>query len=86
MSIENILIMLGYSLGKCFKVSSPILGLLVFCSMVDPTLSVQTALSIYSLVYVVILSGDVFGYAYSAAMYWKFHGKNLRKLILDEDC
>jgi hypothetical protein len=37
-------------------------------------------------VYALILSGDVFGYAYSAAMYWKFHGKNLRKLILDEDC
>lgn len=86
MSIDNILIMLGYSLGKCFKISSPFLGLLLFCSMIDPTLSLQVALKTYSVVYALILTGDVFGYAYSVAMYWKFHGKNLRKLILDGDC
>lgn len=77
--------MLGYSLGKCFKVSSPILGLLVFCSMVDPTFSIQVALSTYSAIYAMILLGDVFGYAYSAVMYWKFKGRNLRKMILGED-
>lgn len=86
MSIQNILIMLGFSLGKTFKVSSPFLVILVLCSMIDPTLSIQVALKTYSIAYAIILSGEVFGYAYSAAMYWKFQGKNLRKLILDEDC
>lgn len=85
MSIQNILIMLGFSLGRCFKISSPFLGLLLLCSMIDPTLSLQVALKTYSIVYALVLTGDIFGYAYSVAMYWKFHGKNLRKLILDKD-